>query len=532
MLYFGRWKLISIALLCLMGLLFALPNVLPESARQALPKFMPSKTVNLGLDLQGGSYLLLEVDVDSIRAERITAMVEETRVALRKARIGYQNLQGQGQTVEVTIKDPSQTEAAEAAIREALPTTAPVAGQAPEVSVRREDNRFGLFLNDAALETAKRQAVEQSIEIVRRRIDALGTREPTIQRQGTDRIIVQVPGESDPERLKDVIGKTAKLTFQMVDESVAVTDAMAGRVPPGSVLLPSEEPAEPQVLVRRRALVGGDMLADAQATFAQDTGEAVVNFRFDNKGARRFADATTKNVGKRFAIILDGKVISAPVIREPITGGSGQISGNFTIESANDLAVLLRAGALPAPLTVEEQRTVGAELGADAVRGGIVAAIIGMIAVLAFMLISYGPLFGVAANLSLVVNMILLTGLLSMLQATLTLPGIAGIILTVGLAVDANVLVFERIREELRKGSSPVASIETGYKRTWWTIFDANITTLIATLILFNLGSGPVRGFAVTLSLGIFTSVFTAFVMSRLFIALWWRRTRPKSLSF
>lgn len=531
MLYFGKGKLISILLICLVGLIFAMPNMLPQHVREGLPKFVPSKVLNLGLDLQGGSYLLLEVDVDAIRKERLTAIVEDTRAALRKGRIRYEGLRGDNQTVTVRIADADKLAAAETAVKGTLPQTNLAAGGTPEIMFAKDGQTFTLTLTDQALDNAKKQAVQQSIEIVRRRIDALGTREPTIQRQGTDRIIVQVPGESDPERLKDVIGKTAKLTFQMVDESVSPQDAAAGRVPPGSELLESESAGEPQVLVRRRALVSGEMLADAQAAFAQDTGEAVVNFRFNSKGARRFAEATTKNVGKRFAIILDGKVISAPVIREPIAGGSGQISGSFTIESANDLAVLLRAGALPAPLSVEEQRTVGAELGADAVRGGMIAAIVGMIAVLGFMVITYG-MFGLAANLSLVVNMVLLMGLLSMLQATLTLPGIAGIILTVGLAVDANVLVFERIREELRKGLSPVAAIESGYQKTWWTIFDANITTLIATLILFNLGSGPVRGFAITLSFGIFTSVFTAFVLSRLFIALWWRSTRPKSLSF
>jgi protein-export membrane protein SecD len=535
MLYFGKFKIFGILCVCLLGLMFALPNALPPSVRDHMPAFLPQKGLNLGLDLQGGSYLLLEVDTDALKDERLIALLDDTRVKLRAENIVFSGLSVTKTGLTVHIPDAARLSAAKTAL-DALATRVQTSGKLGGATVKDlivtagPDQTLVITLNEPALEAVRRQAVEQSIEIVRRRIDALGTREPVIQRQGTDRIIVQVPGESNPERLKAVIGKTAKLTFQMVDDSVSAQEAEMGRVPPGSVLLVSENETEPKVLVRRRVLVSGDMLADAQPGFDQRTNEPLVSFRFDGKGARRFAEATGEGVGKRFAIVLDNKVISAPVIREPITGGQGQISGNFTIESANDLAVLLRAGALPAPLKIEEQRAVGAELGADAVRGGVLASSIGIGAVMVFMLLVYRG-YGLIANMALIVNLTLLVGVLSMLQATLTLPGIAGIILTVGMAVDGNVLIFERIREELRKGQSPIGAIETGYAKTWWTIVDANVTALISTLILFNLGAGPVRGFAVTLALGVFTSVFTSFVVSRFMMSIWWRAARPKSMN-
>ena len=390
-----------------------------------------------------------------------------------------------------------------------------------------------MTLTEKTIHDRKVAAVQQSIEIVRRRVDETGTREPTIQRQGDDRILVQLPGLDDPERIKRLLGKTAKMTFHLIDNRNSVEAAMVGRVPPGSRLLSSDDVdsngQSRMYLIRKRVMVSGDTLIDSQPSTDGRTNEPVVTFRFDTAGAKRFGLATSKNVGKLFAIVLDGKVISAPVIREPILGGSGQISGSFTFQSAQDLALLLRAGALPAPLTILEERSVGPGLGADSIAAGKIASILGMIAVLVFMAAAYG-LFGFMADVALVVNMVLILGVLSFLQATLTLPGIAGIVLTIGMAVDANVLVFERIREEVRSGRTPISAVDTGYSRAFTTIMDANLTTLIAALLLYVFGSGPVRGFAVTLSIGIVTSMFTAIMLTRLLVVTWLRRTKPEAL--
>jgi preprotein translocase subunit SecD len=371
--------------------------------------------------------------------------------------------------------------------------------------------------------------VQQSLEIVRRRIDETGTREPSVQRQGDRRIMVQLPGLRDPERIKRLLGKTAKLTFRFVDENVA---ADASRLPPGTEVLTSDE-LDPygkprRYVVKKRVMVSGDTLTNAAATFQQ--GQPVVSFTFDSVGAKRFADATRDNVGKIFAIVLDNKVISAPVIREPILGGRGVISGHFTVQGAQDLALLLRAGALPAPLKILEERTVGPGLGADSIRAGKIASVLGMVAVVVFMALAYG-LFGLFANVALLVNMVLILAALSGLQATLTLPGIAGIVLTIGMAVDANVLIFERIREEERAGRGPVTAIDAGYRRAMTTIVDSNLTTLIAAVLLFQFGTGPVKGFAVTLAIGLITSMFTAIMLTRLMVVTWLRRRRPRSLA-
>jgi protein-export membrane protein SecD len=388
--------------------------------------------------------------------------------------------------------------------------------------------RFGLV----ATETRRRQAVEQSIEIIRRRIDDTGTKEPTIQREGQDRILVQLPGVDNPEHVKALLGRTAKLTFQLVDESVTVEDARRGRLPPGDEILAGEEgrgkgSGAAAYVVRKRVMVGGDTLTDAQATFQNN--EPVVSFKFDGVGARRFGEATRENVGKRFAIVLDNKAISAPVIREPITGGSGIISGSFTVQSASDLALLLRAGALPAPITILEERTVGAELGADSIHAGAVASIVGVVLVVVFMFLFYG-LFGIFADIALMFNLTLMLGALSLLGATLTLPGIAGIALTMGMAVDANVLIYERIREEVRGGRSMLSSLEAGFTRAFGTILDSHVTTLVAGLLLYFLGSGPIKGFAVTLSIGVLTSLFSAILVTRLQIVTWVRRLKPKEI--
>jgi preprotein translocase subunit SecD len=385
-----------------------------------------------------------------------------------------------------------------------------------------------LTLTDEAILDRVRHSVEQSIQIIERRVNELGTVEPLIQRQGTDRILVQVPGLQDPARLKTLLGKTAKLTFRMVDMSIPAEQALASRAPADDELLYSQDGKTP-FLIERRVLVPGEDLVDAQTGFDHRTNEPVVNFRFNTSGARRFATATQENVGKPFAIVLDNQVISAPVIREPITGGQGQISGSFTVQSATDLSILLRAGALPAPLTIIEERTVGPGLGQDSINAGISAAYFGMALVIVFMIVTYG-LFGLFANFAVAVNVGMILGILSFLGATLTLPGIAGIVLTVGIAVDSNVLIYERIREELHAGRSPIAAIDAGFSRALATILDSNITTFIAAAVLFFIGTGTVRGFAVTLGVGILTTLFTAFTLTRLIVALWVRWWRPTTV--
>ncbi len=386
-----------------------------------------------------------------------------------------------------------------------------------------------LTVPQAAITERIRQTIEQSIQIVERRVNQLGTVEPLIERQGTDRILVQVPGLQDPSRLKQLLGKTAKLEFRMVDTTVPPDQAQAGRVPPDSeVLMSSTSPKIPYV-IKKQVVVSGGELTDAQPGFDQRSGEPIVSFRFNTSGSRKFAQATSENVGQPFAIVLDNEVISAPVIREPITGGAGQISGSFTVQQANDLAILLRAGALPAPLTVIEERTVGPGLGQDSIEKGELAALVGSVMVIVFMLLTY-RLFGVFANIAVAINVAMIFGLLSLLNATLTLPGIAGIVLTVGIAVDSNVLIYERIREELRGGRTAISAVDAGFKRALSTILDSNITTFIAAAVLFYIGTGPVRGFAVTLGIGIITTVFTAFELTRLIVAGWVRWKRPQNV--
>jgi preprotein translocase subunit SecD len=519
MVHFAKWKIYLVLGVCLLGLAFAAPNFLPASKAQALPDWLPHKQVSLGLDLQGGSHLLLEVEVAAVIRERLETMVDTVRIELRKAKITYRGLGAQTYGVAVTIPEASQVEQARGLLRNLN----------PDATVEVSDSGvITLTLKETAIREQKNAAVNQSIEIVRRRIDETGVREPTIQRQGEDRILVQLPGVDEPERIKRLLGKTAKMSFHLVDQKNSVADAERGRVPPGSKLLPHATDAR-KILIKKRVMVSGENLVDAQPSTDSRTNEPVVTFRFDTVGAKRFGSATSKNVGRLFAIVLDGKVITAPVIREPILGGSGQISGSFTFQSAQDLALLLRAGALPAPLTILEERTVGPGLGADSIAAGKIASIIGMILVVVFMAVVYGR-FGLYADVALLANMLLIAGALSALQATLTLPGIAGIVLTIGMAVDANVLVFERIREEVRAGRTPISAIDVGYSRAITTIIDANITTFIAAVLLYAFGSGPVRGFAVTLSIGIATSMFTAIMLTRLLVVLWLRRTQPKAL--
>ena len=544
MLYFTRWKATAIVLTALIICLFAVPNFLPEKMVQSWPKWAQRHVV-LGLDLQGGSHILLEVDSAAVRKEKLEAVRDDVRRVLRDARVGYTGLVVRGNSVEVRIREGSNFDQAVDKLRELSQPLGGILNTTGQRSldVRTEPgNLVRLTVTEPALVERIRQSVEQSIQIIERRVNELGTVEPLIQRQGADRILVQVPGLQDPTRLKELLGKTAKLDFRMVrailgrqpnfdfrmvDVSIPAEQALQGRVPPDSEILYSSTTPRTPYLVEKRILVSGGDLTDAQPGFDQRTSEPVVNFRFNTSGARKFAQVTQENVGKPFAIILDNQVISAPVIREPILGGSGQISGSFTVESANDLAILLRAGALPAPLTIIEERTVGPGLGQDSIAKGKLSSYVGAAMVIIFMLVTYG-LFGLFANVAVAINVAMIFGILSMLNATLTLPGIAGIVLTVGIAVDSNVLIYERIREEVRAGRTPINAIDAGFTRALATILDSNITTFIAAAVLFYIGTGPVRGFAVTLGIGIITTVFTAFTLTRLIVAYWVRWRRPQ----
>ncbi|MAM93663.1 protein translocase subunit SecD [Parvibaculum sp.] len=533
MLHFDRWKIVLIYILCIAGLVYTAPNFVPKSQLEDIPGWLPNQQINLGLDLRGGSYLLLGLETDALVRERLQDLVGEVRSTLRDEGIPYTGLGIHGGNVVVNITNAGDAEKAEEAI-EALSSI--VSGNQfstlPErdLLIEAEGQTISISLSDAAKRARVQSAVQQSIEIVRRRIDELGTTEPVIQQQGLDRILVQVPGLDDPAQLKALLGKTAKMNFRLVSNAMSGQQALATRtVPAGTELLYTVDEPKAPVLVERRIMVGGDRLTDAQPGFDQRTGEPVVNFKFDTTGARQFGEVTRDNVGRPFAIVLDNEVISAPVIREPIMGGQGQISGGFSVQEANNLAILLRSGALPVAISVLEERTVGPGLGADSIRAGEIAAIIGAVGVLLFMIASYG-LFGVLANIALILNIAMVFAVLSVLQATLTLPGIAGIVLTIGMAVDANVLIYERIREEVAAGKGPIPAIESGYNRALSSILDANITTLISAAILFQMGSGPVRGFAVTLGIGIVTSVFTAFTVNRYMVSVWLRRRRPKTL--
>ena len=529
MLYFTRWKAAAIVLTALFICLFAVPNFFPEKMVQSWPKWAQRHVV-LGLDLQGGSHILLEVDTKTVRKDMLETLRDDMRRVLRDARIGYTGLVVRGNSAEVRIREGASTEQAQAKL---ATLSQPLGGLLGGTGGRNIDvtaeagGLIRLTLSEPAIIERVRQSVEQSIQIIERRVNELGTVEPLIQRQGTDRILVQVPGLQDPTRLKQLLGKTAKLDFRMVDTGASPEQAVQGRTPPEDDLLYSASQPKTPYLVEKRILVSGGDLTDAQPGFDQRTNEPIVSFRFNTAGARKFAQVTQENVGKPFAIVLDNEVISAPVIREPILGGSGQISGSFTVQSANDLAILLRAGALPAPLTIIEERTVGPGLGADSIAKGKISSYVGALMVIVFMLATYG-LFGLFANIAVAINVAMIFGVLSMLNATLTLPGIAGIVLTVGIAVDSNVLIYERIREEVRGGRTPINAIDAGFTQALRTILDSNITTFIAAAVLFYIGTGPVRGFAVTLGIGIITTVFTAFTVTRLIVATWVRWRRPQ----
>jgi preprotein translocase subunit SecD len=533
MLALTRWKVTLCVLAVLFGALFTLPNLLPQKTLDSLPGFIPKQKLNLGLDLQGGSYLLMEVDTNALKVERLTNLVEDVRTSLRDQGVVYTGLSQSGDAVVVHVSDPASVDKAFQALSKlSQPIDSTTAVHDLDVTTQ-PGQVIRLALSPQAMQAEAVKAVDQSIEKIRRRVDELGTKEPSITRQGADRIVIEAPGESDPEHLRAVIGKTAKLTFQMVDDTVSADDQAAGRIPPDDQVLPQDSAAggEPLVL-KKRAVVTGEMLTNAQQGFDQNGG-ASIEFRFNGVGSQRFGEVTAQNIGKRFAIVLDGKILSAPVIQSAIPGGNGQITGNFTPQSANDLAVLLRAGALPAPLNTIEQRSVGAELGADAVRAGQISAVVGFVVILVFIVLAYGLLFGGVAVAALFVNGMLIIAAMSLTQATLTLPGVAGMILSLALAVDASVLIYERIRDEARSGHgkvSPMAAADHGFRRALVSIVDANVTTLIAGAIMFQFGAGPVRGFAWSLSIGVFTSVFSAVVVTQVLLGWWFRAAKPKTL--
>jgi protein-export membrane protein SecD len=519
MLYIPPWQRTIIFVVCLLAVLISIPNLFPARIVDSWPSFVPKKQVSLGLDLRGGSYLLYQVDMDAAEKDQLNDVEDALRSALIAAKIGYTGLAVGSNEVGFTLRDQSRAGDIGPLVQKIDPNLQATVASGGAVTIKP---------SDIELDQRRTSAVQQSIEIVRRRIDETGTKEATIQRVGNDRLLVELPGISDPDRVKALIGKTAKMTFQLVDTTASIDDAEHGRVPPGDELLQMQTsgPGGGQSLVvHRRVMVSGDTLTDAEPTFNQN--QPVVSFKFDSIGARRFADATRENVGKPFAIVLDNKVISAPVIKEAILGGSGIIEGSFTVQTANDLALLLRAGALPAPLTILEERSVGPDLGADSIHAGALACIVGIGMVVVFMVIFYG-LFGLFADVALFFNLCIMIASLSLLGATLTLPGIAGIALTMGMAVDANVLIYERIREEIRSGRSIISSLQAGFERAFGTILDSHVTTLVAGALMFWLGEGPIKGFAVTLSIGVLTSLFSAILVTRLQIVTWLRRTKPK----
>lgn len=519
MLAFPQWKKFLVFAVCLLFTVAALPNMFDEKGRQTLPDFLPTDTMPLGLDLRGGAHLLLELDDAAYMRGHMKEMVGRLRQALRKHQIGYSGgIDNDGAALKVSLRADT--------IKEGVDVVSLIRGLDSDIDVSLSENILTLTYNDAALKAIRQRLLSQSIEIVSRRVNETGTKEPVIARQGDNRILVQVPGLANPEQLKKLLGKTAKMSFHLVNETVTESQMESGIFPAGTVSMKMVERGgfEASLPVYSEVALSGELLTGANASY-QD-GLPVVEFSFNVQGAQLFGDITANNVGKRFAVVLDDTIITAPVIRSAILGGRGIIEGNFTVEAANELAMLLRAGALPAPLTIIEERSVGPSLGQDSIDAGVKAAWVATALIMGFMMLSYG-LFGVFACLALIMNMIMLVGALSMMQATLTLPGIAGMVLTMGMAVDANVLIFERIRDEIAAGKSPVSAIDSGFKIAFGTIFDSNLTTLIAALLLFVFGSGAVKGFAVTLSIGIGCSMFTAILLTRLLVVWWAKATRP-----
>lgn len=531
MLQFTRTKIILILLTCLAGFAVAMPNFFSKETVASWPSFVPKKQLPLGLDLQGGAHLLLAMDQDEIKKDWMNNLRDESRKVLRDAKIGFTGIGVQGSQLVVKLAKPEERDAA---IKQLDKVRQPIGsavlgtgGYDVEVSAGSDPGTVIVKPTEAGLRARISNAAAASIETINRRVNNLGTSESTIVRQGTDRILIQFPGLKDTKELKALIGETAKLTFHEVHPSISAEEAKQTSIPPGYKIYPGDKSEGPsEYLLREQPVVQGDDLADAQPGFDNRTSEAVINFRFNQSGARKFGNFTKDNVGKPFAIVLDNKVLSAPVIREPILGGSGQISGSFDVDSSNRLAVQLRSGSLPAKLTIVEERTVGPSLGADSIADGKRAGIIGGIAVVILTILAYGT-FGIFACVGLVVHLILTLALMTLIGSTLTLPGIAGLVLGVAMAVDANVLIYERIREELRAGKTAIAGIDAGFQRAFVTIADSQLTTLACAIIMFWLGSGPIRGFAVTLTIGILTSIFASVTVVRLLISFW-LKAQPK----
>jgi preprotein translocase subunit SecD/SecD/SecF fusion protein len=532
MLYFARWKIALILAVVIAGFAATLPNFFPRETVEGWPNWMPKRQLVLGLDLQGGAYLLYEVDRTEYIESRLRTLVSDVRKAmLEQPRIGYTGLAVQNEGVQLRIRDLDRLDEARERLEKLRnPLVSSLLGGASvnEFDLTVSSDGLARFTySDEGLAQRISGIVNQSIEVIGRRVDELGTTEPSIQRQGEDRILVEAPGLGDPARLKALVGQTAQLTFHLVEGTFQGAETEAPK--PGTIVLPSEEDPNTSYILADTPLLTGEDLVDAQPAFDQQTNQPVVNFRLSTAGGVKFGEVTQANVGRLFAIVLDSQVISAPQIREPIIGGSGQISGNFTVQTANDLAILLRAGSLPAKLTIVEERTIGPSLGADSIRAGVIASIVATLAIIVFMIVCYGIL-GVFANIALIANNFLMIGILSALGATLTLPGIAGIVLTMGMAVDANVLIYERMREEARAGRSTIAALDAGFTRAYATIIDSHLTALIAAIALFWVGSGPIRGFAVTLSIGIVSTLFTAYLVTRLIVSIWVRIARPKEV--
>lgn len=554
MLNLPRWQTIGIITVTLLAVLFALPNLLPSSVLDHLPSWYAQSRMNLGLDLRGGAHFLLEADLRSLMTERLTNLSDSVRSELRKQQVAYKdvNVEG-GRNVVITLRDEAQRSKALEAIRAVDPT----------IAISGSGDLIRLAYSEQEVAKKKKEVIDQSIEILRRRVDETGTIEPTIVRQGDERILLQVPGIKDTTDLKRKINQTAKLTFHLVNEDVAATGQnIPANLPATTSLVPTREGMQelrrtnpkawediqnanprmtpdqicrrfqPQCLpVLKRVVVGGEDLDDAKSTFEQQQGgRPIISFTFNSAGGRAFCNATRANIGKRLAIQLDGEIISAPVVQSAICGGSGIITGSFTTQQTQEQALLLRSGALPATLSIIQESTVGADLGADAIRSGTTAALVGTAMVALFMFIAYGPLFGGFANLAMLVNLLLVIAGMSILGASLTLPGIAGLVLTVGMSVDSNVLIYERVREEKALGRSAFSSIATGYERAMSAIIDANLTALIAGVLLFGFGSGPIRGFATALTLGLLTHLFTATVFTRMLLSTWVRWRRPTEI--
>lgn len=516
MLHYPRWKIILITAVIVFGVLYSMPNLVGKDGREWMANnlsFLPNKSINLGLDLQGGAHILLDVDMDTVYAEHMEGLAESLRKNLREDGVQVSSVTSSLNDLVVTVKSEDDAATVRTQIRKLE----------QGLNIETNGNVVSASLSDTLKSDIVNNTLGHTIEIVRRRVDETGTNEPIITRQGDSRVLVQLPGVQDPERIKELLGKTAKLGFHLVDERATRT----GRGGAMAKVLPMMDNPEQMVGVKRHAMITGDMLVNASAAFNQ--GMPVVSFRLDARGADKFCRVSRDNVGKPFAIVLDDEIISAPVLREPICGGQGQISGGFSVQEANDLALLLRAGALPAPLTIAEERSIGPSLGADSVEAGKKAALVGFGFVIIFMVFAYGT-FGMLTVISLFVNVVLVFGVLSALQATLTLPGIAGIVLTIGMAVDANILIFERIREDYLQGRSVLGAIQSGFDNAFSTIIDANLTGLIAAVLLYSFGTGPVKGFAVTLSIGILTTMFSAIMVTKLLIYLWSRKTGAKSL--